>query len=195
MPYAVAPSYTTFPTAGGECAIAWNDNGVASLLLPTSARADIQRWRKRRAPMAQLDTPDARVTAVMDAATRYFDGEPVDFSDTPIDLSGQDAFFTRIYQALRQVGYGETTTYGALAKSLGAGPEMARDVGVAMATNPVPLIIPCHRVLAAGGKVGGFSAPGGSSSKIRMLRLEGVVIGEPKPTGEPTPSAQTAFEF
>lgn len=194
MSHAIAPSYATFPTASGECAIAWNENGMASLLLPTHDPADIARWRKRRAPEARHDRLDGRVTAVIDAATRYFDGEPVDFSDVAVDLSGQDAFFTRIYQALRQVRHGETTTYGALARDLGAGPERARDVGVAMAANPVPLIIPCHRVLAAGGKVGGFSAPGGSSSKIRMLRLEGVEVEGPKPS-KPAPSAQGSFEF
>jgi methylated-DNA-[protein]-cysteine S-methyltransferase len=81
-----------------------------------------------------------------------------------------------------------TTTYGALAKEIGAGPEAARDVGTAMAKNPVPLIIPCHRVLAAGGQVGGFSAPGGSARKSRMLELEGVRMAPPEP-------AQRSFGF
>ena len=76
----------------------------------------------------------------------------------------------------------------ARSKALGAGPEAARDVGQAMATNPVPLIIPCHRVLAAGGKVGGFSAPGGAATKLRMLALEGVDL-------TPPPPAQQAFGF
>jgi O-6-methylguanine DNA methyltransferase len=89
---------------------------------------------------------------------------------------------TSDYQTARQVGWGRTTTYGALAKELGAGPEAARDVGQAMARNPVALIIPCHRVLAAGGKIGGFSAPGGSGAKIRMLALEGVRAEPPRPT-------------
>ncbi len=194
MSHATASSHAVFPTANGECVIAWNENGIASLLLPTHDPADIARWRKRRALEARHDRLDGRVAEVIAAATRYFDGEPVDFSDVAVDLSGQDAFFTRIYQALRQVKYGETTTYGALARDLGAGPEMARDVGVAMATNPVPLIIPCHRVLAAGGKVGGFSAPGGADSKMRMLRLEGVEVEGPK-SNKPAPSAQGSFEF
>jgi methylated-DNA-[protein]-cysteine S-methyltransferase len=86
-----------------------------------------------------------------------------------------------IYAATRRVGWGRTTTYGTLAKELGAGPEAARDVGQAMAKNPVALIIPCHRVLAAGGKVGGFSAPGGSAAKIRMLALEGIHLEPPAP--------------
>ncbi len=92
------------------------------------------------------------------------------------------------YAALRRVGWGRTTTYGALAKEVGAGREAARDVGEAMARNPAPLIIPCHRVLAAGGKIGGFSAPGGSKTKIRMLELEGVRVAPP-------PALQPTFDF
>jgi O-6-methylguanine DNA methyltransferase len=90
-------------------------------------------------------------------------------------------FFNQIYAAARRVGWGNTTTYGTLAKQVGAGPEVARNVGQAMAKNPVPLIIPCHRVLAAGGKLGGFSAPGGSATKERMLALEGS-LAPPPPT-------------
>ncbi len=87
-----------------------------------------------------------------------------------------------------RLGWGETTTYGALARALGAGPEAARDVGQAMAHNPVPLIIPCHRVLAAGGKLGGFSAPGGAGTKRRMLEMEGVALAAEAP-------GQRAFAF
>jgi methylated-DNA-[protein]-cysteine S-methyltransferase len=128
----------------------------------------------------------------MDAAIRYFRGELIDFTDVPVDLRGQSEFFARVYTALRTVEYGRTTTYGTLAATLGAGPEAAREVGVAMATNPVPLIIPCHRVLAAGGKIGGFSAPGGATSKVKMLHLEGVRADAPKAPG---PSPQGTFEF
>jgi O-6-methylguanine DNA methyltransferase len=88
---------------------------------------------------------------------------------------------SQVYAAARRVGWGHTTSYGALTKEVGAGPEAARDVGQAMARNPVPLIIPCHRVLAAGGKIGGFSAPGGSAAKLRMLALEGVHVEPPRP--------------
>ena len=112
----------------------------------------------------------------------------MDFSHVRLDLGGQDAFFLQIYDALRWVGWGRTTSYGVLAKEIGAGREAARDVGQAMATNPVPLIIPCHRVLAAGGKIGGFSAPGGATTKTRMLELEGVRIGAPE-------VAQQSFGF
>ena len=132
--------------------------------------------------------PTAEVAEAIAAVKRYFDGEETDFSGFKLDLGEPDPFFERIYEAARHVGWGHTTTYGALAKDLGAGPEAARDVGQAMAKNPVALIIPCHRVLAAGGKIGGFSASGGSAAKRRMLALEGVHF-------EPPRSAQQSFRF
>ncbi len=122
---------------------------------PRAAEAT-QRNLLRRLPGAEPGTPPREVAEAIVAAKRYFDGEEIDFSRFQLDLTGQDGFFERIYAAARRVGWGHTTTYGALAKEVGAGPEAARDVGQAMAKNPVPLIIPCHRVLAAGGKVGGF---------------------------------------
>src|SRR5690606_17653127 len=120
---------------------------------------------------------------------RYFEGKETDFSHLTLDLTDQDSLFQQIYASARKVGWGRTTTYGALARELGSEPQLARDVGQAMARNPIPLIIPCHRVLAAGGKIGGFSAPGGGSSELRMRELEGVRIEQS------APSAQAAFEF
>ena len=111
--------------------------------------------------------------------------------DSPVSgrrLSEQDAFFAQIYAAGRRLRWGRTTTYGALAKEIGAGPEAARDVGYAMGRNPAPLLIPCHRVLAAGGKIGGFSAPGGLATKVWMLELESVHLKSPQPT-------QQSFSF
>ena len=101
----------------------------------------------RRAPGAEPGAPTPEVAEAVAAVTRYFAGEETDFSGFNLDLGDQDAFFREIYAAARRVGWGRTTTYGALAKELGAGPEAARDVGQAMAINPVALIIPCHRVL------------------------------------------------
>jgi len=174
-------NYTVFETAAGFCAIAWSAAGIARFQLPDSSAAAAERNMLRRAPSARRETPPPNVAAVIAAAQRYFAGETVDFSDVAVDLDGQDEFFRRIYAAARALGYGQTSTYGTLAKELGAGPEAARDVGQAMAKNPVPLIIPCHRVLAAGGKVGGFSAPGGANSKVKMLALEGIDLNPPPP--------------
>ncbi|TCU38649.1 methylated-DNA--[protein]-cysteine S-methyltransferase [Rhizobium azibense] len=182
-----AHQYLIFETAGGFCGIAWNEIGIARFQLPTSAADATERLLLRRLPAAEPGTPTAEVAEAVAAVKRYFDGKETDFSDVKLDLEGQDAFFKCIYAAARRVGWGRTTTYGALARELGAGPEAARDVGQAMAKNPVALIIPCHRVLAAGGRIGGFSAPGGSNSKLRMLELEGVRL-EPQP-------AQQSLEF
>jgi methylated-DNA-[protein]-cysteine S-methyltransferase len=173
------PNYHVFETTMGFCAIAWSDAGVGRFQLPAKTAEAAQRLMRRRVLDAEPGAPPEDVAAVVAAAKRYFDGEETDFSHVRLDLAGEDAFFARIYAALRQIGWGRTTTYGALAKELGAGREAARDVGEAMAKNPAPLIVPCHRVLAAGGKIGGFSAPGGSTTKMRMLELEGVRVGPP----------------
>jgi methylated-DNA-[protein]-cysteine S-methyltransferase len=184
----VAQNYHVFETAMGFCAIAWSDSGVVRFQLPTKSADIAERLVRRRVPGAELGAPPEDTAAVVVAAKRYFGGEETDFSGVRLDLAGDDAFFTRIYAALRRVGWGRTTTYGALAKEVGAGREAARDVGEAMAKNPAPLIIPCHRVLAAGGKIGGFSAPGGARTKARMLELEGVRVGPPE-------AAQRSFGF
>ena len=176
-----AHHYFIFETAGGFCGIAWNDIGITRFQLPTKTAEATERLMLRRAPGAERGSPTPDVQEAVAAVKRYFQGEEIDFSGFTLDLEDQDRFFKQIYAATRRVGWGNTTTYGALAKELGAGPEAARDVGQAMARNPVPLIVPCHRVLAAGGKVGGFSAPGGSTSKIRMLELEGVRVGPQEP--------------
>ncbi len=173
--------YLIFETARGFCAIAWNDTGVTRFCLPEASAAATERALLRRVPDATAGTPPPAVADAVAAARCYFGGEKVDFSDVPIDLGEQDEQFERIYAAARRIGWGETTTYGALAKQFGENWEIARDVGQAMAKNPVPLIIPCHRVLAAGNKVGGFSAPGGAATKTMMLALEGVRLGTPGP--------------
>lgn len=173
--------YIIFQTASGYCGIAWNAVGITRFQLPARSAAATERRLLRCLPSAEPGAPTPEVREAIAAVKRYFEGETVDFSNFRLDLDEQDGFFKRIYTAVRHVGWGCTTTYGALAKELGAGPEGARDVGQAMARNPVPLIIPCHRVLAAGGKIGGFSAPGGRAAKIRMLELERIQVGPPQP--------------
>ena len=184
-------NYEIFETAHGYIAIAWNGRGVTSLRLPEKNAGAAERALLRRAPAAVRSAPPAPIAALIAAAQRYFAGARTDFSDVEIDLGPQEPFFARVYERVRKLGWGETTTYGAVAKELGAGPEAARDVGQAMATNPIPLIVPCHRVLAAGGKIGGFSAPGGSHSKAAMLEIEGVHVQPPE---KPKPK-QATFAF
>lgn len=174
--------YAIFETAGGACGVAWDAAGITRFQLPARTADATERALLRRVPGAQQVTPTAAVADVIAAVRRYFEGIETDFADVTVDLAGQDALSHRIYDATRRVGWGRTTTYGAVARELGAGPEIARDVGQAMAKNPVPLIVPCHRVLAAGGKIGGFSAPGGTTAKLFMLRLEGVDVAPPPPS-------------
>ena len=186
-------SYAIFQTDRGFCGIAWSEAGINRFQLPTLTASGTERLLLRRMPDARPAPPTPEVAETIAMATRYFAGEAVDFSGVRLDLNGQSDLFRDIYTALRRVGRGQTTTYGALAKAVGAdGWEAARDVGQAMARNPVALIIPCHRCLAAGGKIGGFSAPGGEFSKLKMLELEGVHLGAPKPEPE-TPHQGSLF--
>lgn len=184
--------YHLFETAHGYAAIAWNERGVTGFRLPAKTADESRRSLLRRLPGAVETGPSGRVAALVEAARCYFNGERIDFADVPLDLGRQEPLFTKIYDLVRGLGYGETTTYGAVAKALGEGPEVARDVGQAMAHNPIPLIIPCHRVLAAGGRIGGFSAPGGSNAKARMLVLEG---NAPAPDAPAKSTAQASFRF
>jgi methylated-DNA-[protein]-cysteine S-methyltransferase len=169
--------YAVFETALGFAGIAWNDIGITRFQLPSASAEETRRNLLRRSPGADATEPPAHIADAVAAVKRYFAGKKVDFSHLTLDLAGQDDLFREIYAAARRVGYGETTTYGGLAKAIGRTDwEAAREVGEAMAKNPVALIIPCHRVLAAGGKIGGFSAPGGARTKAKMLELEGVTM-------------------
>lgn len=191
---AIRTQYHLFETAAGFVALGWNDGGISALRLPDASEHEAARALLRRFPKAVRTAPPPAVRDVVDAVIRYFAGERIDFSAIPVDMGEQDLFFGRVYALVRKLEWGETTTYGAIAKALGAGPEFARDVGQAMANNPVPLIVPCHRVTGAGGKIGGFSAPGGSMSKARMLELEGVVI-DAEPAPKAAEKTQARFDF
>lgn len=172
----VESGYSLFETVAGFAAIGWNAKGINSFRLPAGTAREAERSLIRRLPGTEATSPPPPVQAVIDDVRRYFAGERADFTGVPVDLGTPEPFFERVYAVVRQLGWGETATYGAVAKMLEAGPEFARDVGQAMAANPVPLIIPCHRVTAANGRIGGFSAPGGSLSKARMLEIEGVEV-------------------
>jgi methylated-DNA-[protein]-cysteine S-methyltransferase len=167
--------YHLFETKLGFAGIAWSDDGIARFRLPDPDRLSAARQFNGK---TELQSPPPHIAAVINEAKRYFSGERIDFTPVALDLSHVDPLRRAIYDALRKVAFGETVTYGELAKRAGVNaPQAAQDVGIAMARNPVPLIIPCHRVLAAGGKLGGFSAPGRTETKERMLALEGVFIG------------------
>ncbi|MGQ2970370.1 MAG: methylated-DNA--[protein]-cysteine S-methyltransferase [Allorhizobium sp.] len=181
-------AFAVFETKSGTCAIAWTDAGICGFHLPGDEPEQAERAIRRRFTGAERASPTADIAVVIDRVRGYFEGERSDFSDLPLDLSAQTELFRQIYLATRRLGWGSTTTYGGLAGALELGPAGAWTIGQAMAKNPIPLIIPCHRVLAAGRKIGGFSAPGGSDSKQRMLELEGVELPDTTP-------AQQSFAF
>jgi methylated-DNA-[protein]-cysteine S-methyltransferase len=183
--------YSIFETARGHCGVAWNSRGISRFQLPAADAGSTERYLLRRVDGSRPGNPPASLSGVIEAVTGYFDGAPLDFAFVTLDLSEQEPLFRRIYAAVRAVGWGRTTTYGALAASLALGPEFARHVGQAMANNPIPLIIPCHRVLAAGGKPGGFSAPGGVDAKVYMLALEGVCVATH--SSSPSTAQQSLF--
>ena len=172
--------YHLFETKLGFAGIGWSDDGITRFRLPDPDREAAEKAvGAKRAEVAVL--PPA-VAEIVSQAQCYFAGDRIDFSSIGVDLAKVEPVRRTIYEELRKVRFGDTVTYGELAKRAGVNvPQAAQEVGVAMARNPVPLIIPCHRVLAAGGKIGGFSAPGRTETKEKMLALEGVFIGnQPK---------------
>jgi methylated-DNA-[protein]-cysteine S-methyltransferase len=167
----VAASYTLFDTAIGRCAIAWRGGLVISTALPGADDEATLRHLLRRAPRADEAAADGVAADAIGLVRRLLGGEAVDLSVIPVDLAACPDFERRIYERLREVPTGATVTYGELARRAGA-PGAARAVGMAMGRNPIPIIIPCHRVLASSGRSGGFSAPGGVTTKFRILQIE-----------------------
>jgi methylated-DNA-[protein]-cysteine S-methyltransferase len=172
--------YCLFETAAGRVGLAWSERGLTRLQLPESSRAATEKRLRGRSSETHAAEPPPKVKKAIEALERYFGGKSVDLSPLALDLTGVGEFHRRIYEATRRIGWGETTTYGELARQVGT-PGAARAVGQAMGRNPIPIIVPCHRVLASGRKIGGFSAFGGAVTKTRLLALEGVHIDDGTP--------------
>ena len=154
----------TFTTALGDCALDWDEDGITHVHLPGSSPA--------RGPRRPVEAPPF-VREAAEQITRLLAGEPVELAGIAISHGDRvDDFARRVYAATREIGPGETTTYGGIARALGD-PAAARAVGAALGANPTPIIVPCHRVLAADGSLHGFSAPGGVRTKRQMLEIEG----------------------
>lgn len=165
--------YHVFETQLGPIGLAWSGEGLSRVQLPDRDAAQTGRriaQRTRSEPWSGA-LPEEVATTLADLQ-RYAAGEPVPFAGVKLCYEGIPDFNASVYRALCQVKWGETTTYGTLANAVGE-PGAARAVGVAMGRNPWPIIVPCHRVLAAQKKIGGFSAPGGATTKEALLRLEG----------------------
>ena len=164
-----------FDTAFGVCGVAWSMRGLTGVQLPEKDGANTEFRLAAKCHSTGSAEPPQTIATLAVNIQNYLDGERVDFSSVTVDFSNMLEMRRRIYVALRRVPFGRTTTYSELAVLLGMTEwEGARDVGEAMGRNPMPLVIPCHRVLVAGGKLGGFSAYGGGATKQRLLALEGV---------------------
>jgi methylated-DNA-[protein]-cysteine S-methyltransferase len=178
-----ALGFSLFDTAMGRCAVAWSANALVAVQLPEPTDAGVRTRMKRRIGDAPEATPPAFVAAWIADIQALLAGERRDLAHVRLDLAGAPPFHQRIYAAARAIPPGQTRTYGELAAAVGE-PGAARAVGQAMGRNPCPIVIPCHRVTAAGGKTGGFSAPGGVDTKLRMLTIERAADGEPALFGD-----------
>ncbi|WP_338719583.1 methylated-DNA--[protein]-cysteine S-methyltransferase [Devosia sp. XK-2] len=166
----------TFETALGVFGLGWTGRGLARVLLPdTSQKAMLERLGRDGAVPGE---PTRLISSLMNRIEDYAEGQEIGFDDVPLDLGSVPSFHRKAYERLVQVPWGQTITYGDLARELGD-VGLSRAVGQAMGANPIPLVIPCHRVLASNGRPGGFSAPGGTVTKVKMLALEGVSVGAP----------------
>jgi methylated-DNA-[protein]-cysteine S-methyltransferase len=173
----LAQGFALFESAVGRCGIAWNTRGIVGVQLPERTEAATRARLQRRYPDAPEAAPPAEVQRVIAGIVALLDGEAREFSDVALDMADIPEFNQRVYAVARGIPVGGTLSYGEIAKRLGDA-SAARDVGEAMGKNPFPIIVPCHRVLAAGGKMGGFSAAGGVTTKLRLLDIEGAQVGD-----------------
>lgn len=168
---AAAPRLSIFPTELGWMALVESDSGVLRLVI---GHENPQAARRACLGADQLKLREpARLSRLAQRLQAYAAGRTVDFSQVPIDWPATTDFRLRVLRETRKIGYGHTLSYLDLAARSGS-PRAARAVGNIMATNRIPLLIPCHRVVASGGRLGGFSAPGGVDLKRKLLALEGV---------------------
>jgi len=164
--------FALFDTAIGTCGIVWTAHGIAGVQVHNASEQATRTSLLRRFAGAHEAVPPAHVQGAIDGIVALLRGEKRDLTDVTIDAYRMPEFNRKVYDIARTIPPGSTLTYGEIAERLG-GKLLARDVGQALGQNPIPLIVPCHRVLAAGGKTGGFSAPGGVVSKLRLLTIEG----------------------
>jgi len=167
----MSPSFCIFDTALGAGGIAWGDRGVSGVQLPEADAARVRAKLKRRFPSGVETPPTAEIQVAIERICALLQGQASDLSGICLDLDFVPPFERRVYEVARTIGPGDTLTYGEIARRLGDA-HLAREVGQALARNPFPIIVPCHRVLAAGGKLGGFSASGGVATKQRLLSIE-----------------------
>jgi methylated-DNA-[protein]-cysteine S-methyltransferase len=185
--------FALFETAIGHCGIAWGDAGIVGVQLPMDDPALTHARLKQR--FADLDeaTPPTKVRAVQRAVVALLSGNARDLSGIRLDTRKLPPFRRSVYDAARQIPPGSTCSYGELAQRIGS-PGAARAVGQALGHNPFPIIVPCHRVLAAGGRIGGFTATGGVATKRRMLAIERALSDATQPSLPDAPAGVLDFD-
>lgn len=171
-----AGGFALFDTALGRCGIVWGARGVIGVQLPEASEGATRARLLGRFPDTDEAPPPPAVHHAIDAIVALLHGEAgdrsaIDLSAIELDMNGVPPFHRRVYELARTIAPGDTMTYGEIAAQLGVAGS-ARAVGQALARNPFAIIVPCHRVLAAGGKIGGFSANGGTTTKLRLLSIE-----------------------
>jgi methylated-DNA-[protein]-cysteine S-methyltransferase len=174
--------FACFETALGTGAIAWTEQGVCGVELPEPDPARLRARFLRRLRGASESEPPAWILEVTRRIVALLQGESVDLSWVTLDLDRVAPFERRVYAVTRTIPAGQTMSYGQIARQLGD-VRLARDVGQALAHNPCPIIVPCHRVIATGGKLGGFSARGGVGTKQRLLQIERANVAWQLPLG------------
>jgi methylated-DNA-[protein]-cysteine S-methyltransferase len=168
-------TYTLFDTEIGVCAIAWGERGINGVQLPMGDSARTRtRMQQRFGEIAEAEPP-AEVVSAIARIRDLLAGQPDDLADIALDLDDVPEFNRGVYDIARKIPPGKTLTYGDIARQLG-GVALSREVGQALGRNPCPIVVPCHRVLAAGNKPGGFSANGGVDTKLKMLAIEGADV-------------------
>ncbi len=168
--------FALFPTAIGGCGIAWCGELVVATFLPEKTSEETAARLTSRAGSIK-GAPPPFIQGAVEAITVLLEGDRTDLSFIACDFTDVDPFAARVYAATRAIPAGETRTYGDIASQLG-NKQFAQKVGQALGRNPFPIIVPCHRVVGADGRLTGFSAPGGTDTKLRLLQIEGASIGE-----------------
>jgi methylated-DNA-[protein]-cysteine S-methyltransferase len=172
-----ARGFAFFATAIGPCAIAWGRGGIVRTMLPEGDAAILRRRLVRRYPEAGEILPPPGIDLAIADMVRLIAGGRNDLGRISLDMSEVPEFDRAVFAVARTIPAGSTMTYGEIARRIGQ-PGGGRAVGQALGRNPLPIVVPCHRVLGADGKVGGFSAPGGRATKLRLLSIEGAHLGE-----------------
>ena len=187
-----ADGFVLFDTAIGRCGIAWHRQGIVGVQLPEASEGATQARIRRLYPEAMEIHAPTFVRSAIDEIVSLVAGQASDLSTIPLDMDGVPPLHRKVYELARTISPGQTLTYGQVASEIGA-PGAARAVGQALSRNPFPIVVPCHRVVAAGGKTGGFSANGGVTTKLRLLAIERRSVPDPATLfdqhTEPTPPA------